>query len=126
MRTALNHVALGLAAALAAGSAGAAPAPEISISFAAAQSNVPLDGRIILLLSRDLSREPRSHVEPDEPLTSPFIFGQNVSGLAPGATVVVDDKAFGWPAAHLSAVPAGDYLVQAVLNRYESFHLADG
>jgi hypothetical protein len=126
MGAALNRVALGLAVALAAGSAGAAPGPEISVSFAAAQSNVPLDGRIILLLSRDLSREPRSHVEPDEPLASPFIFGQNVSGLAPGATVIVDDKAFGWPAAHLSAVPAGDYLVQAVLNRYETFHLADG
>jgi hypothetical protein len=126
MGAALNRVALGLAVALAAGSAGAAPGPEISVSFAAAQSNVPLDGRIILLLSRDLSREPRSHVEPDEPLASPFIFGQNVSGVAPGATVIVDDKAFGWPAAHLSAVPAGDYLVQAVLNRYETFHLADG
>jgi hypothetical protein len=127
MRTALNHVAVGLAAALAAGGAVAAPAAaEISIAFTSAQSNVPLDGRIILLLSRDLSREPRSHVEPNEPLASPFIFGQNVNGMAPGATVVVDDKAFGWPAAHLSAIPAGDYLVQAVLNRYEAFHMADG
>ena len=126
MRAALELVALGFTVALAAGSAGAAQGPEISVSFAAAQSSVPLDGRIILLLSRDLSREPRSHVEPDEPLASPFIFGQNVSGLAPGAAVVVDDKAFGWPAAHLSAVPAGDYLVQAVLTRDETFHLADG
>ncbi len=83
MRAVLNHVALGLAVALATGSAGAAPGPEISVSFAAAQSDVPLDGRIILLLSRDLSREPRSHVEPDEPLASPFIFGQNVE--RPGA-----------------------------------------
>jgi hypothetical protein len=40
--------------------------------------------------------------------------------------VVLDDSAFGWPAAHLFAVPSGDYLVQVVLNRYETFHLADG
>ena len=26
----------------------------------------------------------------------------------------------------LSALPVGDYLVQAVLNRYETYHLADG
>jgi hypothetical protein len=34
--------------------------------------------------------------------------------------------AFGWPAAHLRDVPAGEYLIQIVLNRYETFHLADG
>jgi hypothetical protein len=39
---------------------------------------------------------------------------------------VLNDNAFGWPAAHLSAIPSGDYYVQAVLNRYETFHLADG
>jgi hypothetical protein len=89
-------------------------------------SGLPLDGRVILLLSHDLKREPRDHVEPNEPLDSPYIFGLNVDALAPGAAVVLDDAAFGWPAAHLSAVPSGEYLVQAVLNRYETFHLADG
>ena len=54
------------------------------------------------------------------------MFGLNVDGLAPGAEAVLDDKAFGWPAAHLSAIPTGDYYVQAVLNRYETYHLADG
>jgi hypothetical protein len=114
------------AAVLVAMRAGAAAGPEFSISYTAAQSSGPLDGRVILLLSRDLMREPRSHVEPDEPMDSPYIFGRNVDALAPGAAVVLNDEAFGWPAAHLSAIPAGDYLVQAVLNRYETFHLADG
>jgi hypothetical protein len=49
-----------------------------------------------------------------------------VDGLAPGAKAVLDDSAFGWPATHLSAIPVGDYFVQAVLNRYEVFHLSDG
>jgi hypothetical protein len=110
----------------AAGEATGAQGPQVRVSYSAAQAEGPLDGRVILLLSRDLSREPRSHVEPDEPLASPYIFGLNVAGLAPAAAAILDDKAFGWPAAHLSAVPAGDYLVQAVLNRYETFHLADG
>ncbi|HWX26840.1 MAG TPA: hypothetical protein VNZ53_05290 [Steroidobacteraceae bacterium] len=99
---------------------------SFAISFPASQSSSPLDGRVILLLSRDLTREPRAHVEPDEPLASPYIFGLNVEALAPGHAVIVDDHAFGWPAARLSSLPAGEYLVQAVLNRYESFHLADG
>jgi hypothetical protein len=97
-----------------------------SVSFPAARSAKALDGRVILLLSRDFTREPRSHVAPNEPLASPYLFGLTVDGLAPGAKAVLDDSAFGWPATHLSAIPVGDYFVQAVLNRYEEFHLADG
>ena len=97
-----------------------------SVSFPTERSGKPLDGRVILLLSRDLTREPRSHVEPNEPLASPYLFGLTVDGLAPGAKAILDDGAFGWPATHLSAIPVGDYYVQAVLNRYEEFHLADG
>ena len=97
-----------------------------SVSFPTKRSAKPLDGRVILLLSRDFTREPRSHVEPNEPLASPYLFGLTVDGLAPGAKAVLDDSAFGWPATHLSAIPVGDYFVQAVLNRYEEFHLADG
>ena len=99
---------------------------SFAVSFPAAHGTTPLDGRIILLLSRDLTREPRTHVEANEPLASPYLFGLNVDGMAPGRAVVLADDAFGWPAPRLSEVPAGDYLVQAVLNRYEVFHLADG
>jgi hypothetical protein len=106
--------------------AAAAGGTTFSVSFPAAMSAVPLDGRVILLLSHDLQREPRDHVEPNEPLDSPYLFGLTVDALAPGAAVLLDDGAFGWPAAHLSGVPTGDYFVQAVLNRYETFHLADG
>ena len=122
------------ASALLGAAAGGAPsqvartvhASSFAVSYPAARSAAALDGRIILLLSRDLTREPRSHVSPDEPLESPYMFGLNVAGLAGGHAVVLDDGAFGWPARKLSQVPAGDYLVQAVLNRYETYHMADG
>ena len=128
MRTIISLAALGLIAAMA--TSNAAPvkpaALEFAVNFTASQSSGPIDGRVILLLSRDLTREPRTHVEANEPLATPYLFGMNVEALAPGANVVLSDAAFGWPAAHLSAIPSGDYLVQAVLNRYETFHLADG
>jgi hypothetical protein len=101
-------------------------APTFAVAIPGARSDAPQEGRLILLVSRDLKREPRSHVSPDEPLDSPYLFGINVEGFAPGKTVVVDDAAFGWPARRLSDLPAGDYQVQVVLNRYETFHLADG
>jgi hypothetical protein len=108
------------------GAAASATGTAFSVAVPAAHGGAPLDGRLILLLSRDLSREPRTHVEPNQPLDCPYLFGVNVDGMAPGHAVRVGDEAFGWPAAHLSQVPAGDYLVQVVLNRYEVFHLADG
>ncbi len=115
---------LGLSVAAAAGAGRAAPVVAITVPASAATA--PIDGRMIVLFSRDLTREPKSHVSSGEPLDSPFLFGANVEALAPGGRMVVDDKAFGWPARRLSALPPGDYLVQAVLNRYETFHMGDG
>ncbi len=97
-----------------------------SVSFPQEMSTAPLDGRIVLLLSKDQTREPRSHVSENEILVSPYLFGMNVEGMAPGKAVVLDENAFGWPASSVSAIPTGDYYVQVVLNRYETFHLADG
>lgn len=103
-----------------------AQGPSFAISFPAAQSSAPLDGRVILLLATDKSSEPRTQVSPDELLKSPYMFGVTVDGLKPGQDVIVDSHAFGWPARSLDTLKPGDYIVQAVLNRYETFHRADG
>ncbi len=114
---------LGFAAPAMAATAGA----TIEVALPATATNaVPAEGRLIVLLSRDLKREPKDHVSPDAALDSPFLFGMNIEGLVAGRTVKLDDTAFGWPARRLSAIPAGDYRVQVVFNRYETFHLADG
>jgi hypothetical protein len=97
---------------------------SISVSFPAAQSAKPLDGRMLLLLSNDPSEEPRMQID-DTPL-SQMVFGVTVDGLKPGESVTVDDKAAGYPVRKLSEVPPGDYTVQAVLDVYETFHRADG
>jgi hypothetical protein len=101
-------------------------AAGFAISFPAARSNAPLDGRLILLLSTDKATEPRELVDGDDLLKMPATFGMNVQDMKPGQTVTVDDKAFGWPVRSLSGLKAGDYQVQAVLNRYETFHRGDG
>jgi hypothetical protein len=108
------------------GGAFAQSGPRVLVTLAAPGITTPLEGRLILMVSPDLKREPRTHVSSDALLDSPFLFGLNVAGVAPGGAITVDDSAFGWPARRLSALPAGDYQVQAVLNRYETFHLADG
>jgi len=110
---------------------GCAPTPdgvtarlEIAVSFSEAMSAEPLDGRVLVLLSTDDSEEPRFQINGG--VTSMQVFGVDVDGLAPGAEAAVDGATFGYPAARLAEVPAGEYRVQALLHRYETFTRSDG
>ena len=84
----------------------------------------PIDGRLLLLLSNNPSDEPRMQI--DDTPRSQNIFGLTLDGARPGSVIAVDDSAAGYPHAHLSQLPPGNYRVQAVLNLYETFHMADG
>jgi hypothetical protein len=97
---------------------------RFSVSFAGEQSAEPLDGRILLLLSTDGSAEPRTQIS-DSPRTQ-MIFGLDLDGLKPGQSVIVDDAAYGYPVRYLHDVTPGEYFVQVVLHRYETFYRADG
>jgi hypothetical protein len=101
-----------------------ASAQTITVGLPASVSAKPLDGRVLLLLSNDPSDEPRMQIN-DSP-RSQQVFGITVDGLHPGAAVRIDDRAAGYPRASLAAMPPGDYTVQAVLNIYQTFHLATG
>jgi hypothetical protein len=97
---------------------------RFSISFTKARSEQPLDGRLLLLLSTDPSAEPRMQIG-ESPRTQ-MVFGMDVEAMRPDQPVTVAQSAFGYPLRSLRDVPAGEYYVQAVLHRYETFHRADG
>jgi len=97
---------------------------RFAISFPAARSAAPLDGRVLLMLSTDTTAEPRFQIS-DGPNTQ-LIFGIDVEGLRPGQDAVIDAGAFGYPLESIAQVPPGRYRVQALLNRYETFHRSDG
>jgi hypothetical protein len=98
--------------------------PKFRISFPQERSAMPLDGRLLLLLSTDFSAEPRMQID-DTPKTQ-IVFGIDVDSLAPGHEAVVDESAHGYPIRSLAQLQPGEYNVQAVLHRYETFHRADG
>jgi hypothetical protein len=98
--------------------------PRFAISFPASASKQPLDGRLLLLISTDNAKEPRFQISED--LSTQQVFGVDVDGLKPGQTATFDATAPGYPLGSLSQVPAGEYWVQALLHRYETFHRADG
>ena len=98
--------------------------PRFTISFPEGASKEPLDGRLLLLISTDNSKEPRLQISED--LSTQQVFGVDVDGLKPGQPATIDSTALGYPVRSLSQVPAGEYWVQALLHRYETFHRKDG
>ena len=108
----------------------AAPAPAKSsplafeISFPKELSASPVDGHILLIISRDDKEEPRFGV--GEGIESQQALGLDVDSWQPGAVAHIDASTLGYPLESLQDLPPGDYFVQAVLNVYETFHLGNG
>ncbi len=99
--------------------------PRFEVSFPQERSAAPLDGHVLLLISNNDEKEPRFQVS-FMTAESQQVFGVDIDALAPGAPAIIDAATLGYPAESLNDVRAGDYWVQAVLNIYETFHLADG
>lgn len=94
------------------------------VSFPEEVSKQPQDGRLILLLASNDKEEPRYQF--NFGLNTQLGFGLDVEGMKPGQDIVMGDSAFGFPIRKVSAIPPGEYSVQAVINRYETFQLKSG
>ena len=105
-------IALGSLVALAPRAEG--PKVRFSVTYGAAASATPLDGRLLLLISKDAAEEPRLQIT-DSVLRSQQIFGVDVDGWKAGAPAVFEGDVLGFPARSLEDLPAGKYRVQALL-----------
>ncbi|MCB0530946.1 MAG: hypothetical protein H6574_14825 [Lewinellaceae bacterium] len=94
------------------------------VSYPASLETGPLDGRLLLLISTDSSAEPRFQIT-DE-FSTAQVFGLNVDAWAPGQPARFAGVEYGYPIQYLRDLPAGEYYVQAVLHRYETFQRKDG
>jgi hypothetical protein len=90
-----------------------------------ATASQPLDGRLLLLVSKDETREPRFQVTATSPSTAQ-VFGIDVEDLKAGDERTFDSGILGHPLESLSQLPPGEYIVQALLHKYETFRLASG
>ncbi len=99
--------------------------PRFTIVFPAELSRAALDGRLILLLSANDGQEPRMQISGTS-LDTQQIFGMDVEGWSAGQEKSFDASVLGFPVESLAQIPAGEYNVQALLHKYETFHLATG
>ncbi len=97
---------------------------RIGVSFPSKRSRAPLDGRMLLMFSTDDSKEPRFQIS--GAVNGQQIFGVDVDGLKPETDAIFDRTVLGYPLASLDRIPPGDYWVQGLLHRYETFRRSDG
>ncbi|MGH7719035.1 MAG: hypothetical protein ACREON_09365 [Gemmatimonadaceae bacterium] len=114
-------VAVAASAALLPSAAVHAQSPRFDVSIAAAAHPGPVTGRLVLIVAKRGEPAPRLTISP----AGPAIFGVDLEQLRAGRSITVDERALGYPA-RLSALPPGDYYVQAVVNVYEQLRRADG
>jgi hypothetical protein len=83
-----------------------------------------LDGRLLLLISSNNTKEPRFQIS--DATNTQMVFGKDVENWQKGNSQLMSVDAFGYPIERLSDIPAGEYYVQALLHKYETFNLQTG
>jgi hypothetical protein len=84
-----------------------------------------LDGRLLLLLSKNDKAEPRFQVFDGH--DTQLVFGLTLDNWPSTKThYMTTGNTFGYPIEALKNIPAGDYYVQVFLHKYETFHRKDG
>jgi hypothetical protein len=99
--------------------------PRASAAIAELGLDVPVVGRVYVIISTDDRREPRFQVRPRG---VPF-WGKDVRDISGGGQIVLssaDDAVIGHPLESIEDIPPGEYYVQAALNVYTRFERSDG
>jgi Putative esterase len=107
-------------------SAPSAGAPlRFAVSFDRNRLGHAVDGRMFVIVSRSSDSEPRFQIDITDGV--PF-WGRDVQGLRPGQQAILDggQGVYGYPLPSITDLPAGNYVVQAFLNVYTTFHRSDG
>ncbi len=97
--------------------------PYFSITFSSSLGT-SFDGRLLLMLSKNGQSEPRFQIA-DGPETQ-LVFGIDANDWKAGQPLVIDASTLGYPLQSLRNIPKGEYVVQALLHKYETFKRADG
>ena len=82
-----------------------------------------LKGRVLLFLSKNNLEEPRFQINDKE--STAFVFGIDIN-TEKASTAIIDNKVFGYPVERVDQVPSGEYYVQGLLHKYDTFNLKTG
>jgi hypothetical protein len=99
--------------------------PTFSITFGTDKSLTPLDGRLMVMLANNDKEEPRFQIVDGHETQQ--IFGFDVENWRADETQTVNNaNGFGYPIRQIKDFPAGEYYVQVLFHKYETFTRKDG
>ncbi|MEM9053060.1 MAG: alpha/beta hydrolase-fold protein [Bacteroidota bacterium] len=96
----------------------------VEVSFPEEHYDEQIDGRLILLISDQSETEPRFQLRDDSKTCQAF--GMDVEGWNPNQPLPFDMDAFGYPIQSFADLPSGEFYVQVLFHKYETFNRADG
>jgi len=99
-------------------------AQKINIEYPSDHYSESLEGRLILLISDNNDSEMRFQLS--DKATTCQGFGMDVENWKKGSLVNFDLSSFGYPIESFANVPKGEYYVQVLFHKYETFNRADG
>ena len=82
------------------------------------------DGRLLLMISNNKNSEPRFQINDSH--KTQIIFGIDVDSWNSGEKIIIDSKAIGYPINSIKELEEGEYYIQALLHKYETFNLSSG
>ena len=82
------------------------------------------DGRVLLMISNNNNTEPRFQINDNH--NTQMIFGIDVNSWNANEKIIIDAEAFGYPVKSINDIEEGEYYVQALLHKYETFNLSTG
>ncbi|MEO1385531.1 MAG: hypothetical protein AAFV78_20105, partial [Bacteroidota bacterium] len=97
---------------------------RIQVSFPTDYEEKTLDGRLIVLISKEVETEPRFQLRDDAKTCQGF--GMDVTDWKPEEALPFEMDAFGYPVRSFADLPSGEFFVQVLFHKYETFNRADG
>ena len=98
--------------------------PIIEVTYNNKLSNESFDGRLLVMISKDDSKEPRFQI--NDTKETGILIGKNVENWRSGNVEGFNSKTLAYPIENLGDLDNGEYYIQALLHKYETFNLSNG
>ena len=96
----------------------------IGVSYSKDLGSKGFDGRLLLMFTKKLNPEPRFQINDSK--DTGIIVGIDVENWMPGQIIKFNSNLLAYPINKLDDLPDGEYYVQALLHKYDTFKMASG
>ena len=96
----------------------------VEVTYNDKLSNESFDGRLLVMISKDGSKEPRFQI--NDTKETGILVGKNVENWRSGNVEGFNSKTLAYPIENLGELDNGEYYIQALLHKYETFNLSNG